>query len=102
MDYRLRWSPEAVKDIESIAEYIGRDAPRYAAVVVDRIVEIASRIERSPLAGRITPEFGLEAIRERSVYSYRIIYRVRGEVVTIATVIHGKRLLDAVQDRFPD
>jgi plasmid stabilization system protein ParE len=26
--------------------------------------------------------------------SYRIIYRVQGEVITIAAVIHGKRLLE--------
>jgi toxin ParE1/3/4 len=102
VDFRLEWSPEAVQDIESIAEYIGRDSPRYAVAVVDKIVATGLKIERSPKAGRITPEFGLNAIRERSVFSYRIIYRICGDVVTIATVIHGKRMLDAVQDRFND
>lgn len=102
MDVRVEWSPEAIKDIESIAEYIGRNSPRYATVAVERIFETALEIERFPKAGRITPEFGLHEIRERSVYSYRIIYRIRGDVVTIATVIHGKRLLTAVEDRLTD
>jgi len=44
---------------------------------------------------------GDEAIRESFVYSYRvIIYRIEPKIVTIAAVIHGKRLLSAVQDRF--
>ena len=67
MDVRVEWSPEAIQDVESIAEYIGRDSSRYATVVVEKIFETAQQIERFPKAGRITPEFGLDEIRERSV-----------------------------------
>jgi plasmid stabilization system protein ParE len=42
----------------------------------------------------MVPELDDESIREWFAYSYRIIYRVDNETVTIATVIHGKRLLD--------
>lgn len=28
-----------------------------------------------------------------SLYSYRIIYRIENKAVTVATVVHGKRLL---------
>ena len=102
MDYCLEWSPEAAVDVEQIAEYIGRDSPRYASVVIDKIIETARKIEKFPTSGRITPELGLETIRERTVYSYRMIYRIRGDVITIATVIHGKRHLSVVADRFED
>lgn len=43
------------------------------------------------MSGRVAPEFGDENIREVFVYSYRIIYRVDDETVTIAAVVHGKR-----------
>jgi len=43
------------------------------------------------MSGRVVPEFGDENIREVFAYSYRIIYRVEGETVTIAAVAHGKR-----------
>jgi len=46
-----------------------------------------------PLAGRKVPEFDDENIRELIAYSYRIIYQVAADEVTIAAVIHGKRLL---------
>ena len=43
------------------------------------------------MSGRTVPEFGDESIREVFAYSYRIIYRVEGETVTVAAVVHGKR-----------
>ena len=42
----------------------------------------------------IVPEFGNDTIREKFVYSYRIIYRIHGDTLTIAAVIHGKKLFD--------
>ena len=39
------------------------------------------------------PEFDDASIRELIAYSYRIIYRFSDTDVTIAAVIHGKRML---------
>lgn len=95
----LVWSPEAIEDIESIAAYIERDSPWYARVVASRIIETAERIPEHPEAGRIVPEVGDTAIRERFVYSYRIIYRVEAGRVLVAAVIHGSRLLQPLVQR---
>jgi addiction module RelE/StbE family toxin len=92
MAYQVSWSPEAVEDLESVAEYIARDSPRYAAAVVEKILDAASQLSNFPFAGRVVPEFDDEMIREKFVYSYRLIYRVHDEQVTIIAVIHGKRL----------
>jgi toxin ParE1/3/4 len=45
------------------------------------------------MLGRIVPEIGGRSIRERFVYSYRIIYRLEAERILVAAVIHGSRLL---------
>jgi plasmid stabilization system protein ParE len=45
------------------------------------------------MSGRKVPEFDDESIREWTVYSYRIIYRVEPHQVTVAAVIHGRRML---------
>jgi plasmid stabilization system protein ParE len=39
------------------------------------------------------PEFDDANLRERFVYSYRIIYQIEEHNVTVAAVIHGKRIL---------
>ena len=44
--------------------------------------------------GRIVPEMRDASIRELFVFSYRVIYRVEGEVATVVAVVHGKRLLE--------
>ena len=97
MDYRVVWSPRALDDVESIASYISRDSTAHASAVVTKIIRATRTLRRFPFAGRIVPEFEDETLRERFVYSYRIIYRVQGQTITVAAVIHGKRLLEAVQ-----
>jgi len=39
------------------------------------------------------PEFNDEHIREWFAYSYRIIYRIDEDGVTVAAIVHGRRLL---------
>jgi plasmid stabilization system protein ParE len=43
------------------------------------------------------PELDQDHVREVFAYSYRIIYRVEDQTVTVAAVIHGKRL-DALRE----
>ena len=41
----------------------------------------------------------MTTVRERFVYSYRIIYEIRGAEIEILAVIHGRRLLESIEDR---
>jgi len=41
-----------------------------------------------------------ESVRERFIYSYRVIYEIRSSYVEIIAVIHGRRLLESIEDRF--
>ncbi|MEK6333450.1 MAG: type II toxin-antitoxin system RelE/ParE family toxin [Acidobacteriota bacterium] len=97
MAYRVVWSPRALDDIDSIASYISRDSTAHASSVVAKIIRATRTIRQFPLAGRMVPEFEDESLRERFVYSYRIIYRVDGQIVTVAAVIHGKRMLETAE-----
>lgn len=99
MDRKVDWSPEAVEDLESIGDYIARDSERYARAVVSRIASSANRLGGFPLIGRAVPELNDETVRERFVYSYRLVYRVKSDSILIIAVIHGKRLLESIQDR---
>jgi len=93
MALRLVWSPEAIEDIESIAAYIERDSMWHARAVATKIVEAAEAALDFPQMGRSVPEISDDAIRERFVFSYRIIYRIEPERVLIVAVIHGSRSL---------
>jgi toxin ParE1/3/4 len=95
----LVWSPEAIEDLEAVAAYIERDSPWYARAVVSKVVESAESIADFPELGRVVPEIGRYEIRERFVYSYRIIYRIEDDRILIAAVIHGSRLLQPGMNR---
>ncbi|WJW75558.1 type II toxin-antitoxin system RelE/ParE family toxin [Thiohalobacter sp. IOR34] len=52
------------------------------------------------IIGRVLPEIGNENIRERFIYSYRLVYKIEQERILIVAVIHGKRLIENIEDRF--
>jgi len=99
MDYTVKWSIEATEDIESIAEYISKDSEFYARAVVSKILKVSREISEQPFIGRVVPELDDDNIRERFVYSYRLIYRISHNVITIVAVIHGKRLLENISEK---
>ena len=100
MEYQVTWSPEAVEDLESIAEYIERDSSYYAQSVVSQVLETSRKIKEFPLIGRVVPEIGDEDIRERFVYSYRLVYKIQQQRILVVAVIHGKRLIENIEARF--
>ncbi|WP_198263194.1 type II toxin-antitoxin system RelE/ParE family toxin [sulfur-oxidizing endosymbiont of Gigantopelta aegis] len=63
MDYTIEWSPEAIEDLDSIAEYIARDSEFYAQAVVSKILSVSRKIPHQALIGRIVPEINNEMIR---------------------------------------
>jgi plasmid stabilization system protein ParE len=88
------WSPRAIEDVDAIAAYIAEDSEAYAASVVRTILVKARKLSEFPFVGRVVPEFGDESIREVFAYSYRIIYEIEGNQITITAVVHGKRLIE--------
>ena len=67
--------------------------------MVARLITASRKLAHLPLRGRMVPELDDEHYRECFIYSYRMIYRVEGQEVKIAAVIHGARSLELV-DRF--
>ena len=94
MGYKVVWSSKAIDDVDAIASYIARDSVSYAAAVVHRIINVTKTLIQNPLHGEVVEEFGDTGYRQIYAYSYRVLYKVKGDLVVVAAVIHGKRLLD--------
>jgi addiction module RelE/StbE family toxin len=89
---RIVWSPRAVADLEAIRDHIAYDSELYARLVVTRLLAATSRLVQFPEVGRVVPEFQRPDLREVIVRPYRVVYRLRGEIVEIATVFHAARM----------
>ncbi|HBZ69692.1 MAG TPA: type II toxin-antitoxin system RelE/ParE family toxin [Deltaproteobacteria bacterium] len=92
---RILWSPQALRDLESIQAYITLDSELYAELVVQRILVSVERLAEFPESGRVVPERNAGNLREVIVRPYRIVYRLRPDLVEIATVFRASRLFPA-------
>ena len=98
----LIWSAGALDDIQGIAQFIGTDSPHHARRVVEGLLELGACIAERPQLGRMVPELKDPRVRERFLYSYRIIYELGAEQTEILAVLHGRRLLESVSERFEE
>ena len=93
---KLRWTTQAVEDLEAIRNFIANDSAAYADLAVARLLEAVERLEHFPRSGRIVPELSDPQLREIIESPYRIVYRVHNETVEILTVFRASRLIPSV------
>jgi plasmid stabilization system protein ParE len=53
---KLRWTTQAVEDVEAIRKFIANDSDAYADLVVARLLEAVERLKLFPRSGRIVHE----------------------------------------------
>ncbi len=86
----IRWSPTAVADLKSIRDFIAKDSPNSARKVANRIKDSANRLINFPLSGRPGRVPGTRELVIPGT-SYVAAYRIQGDEVQIAAVLHGKQ-----------
>jgi plasmid stabilization system protein ParE len=96
----LIWSSESLDDIDAIAQFIARDSLRHAQSVVDGLFDLGETVVAHPLAGRAVPELRNAQVRERFLYSYRMIYEVHPDRIVVLAVLYGRRSLESIVERF--
>ena len=88
---RVVWTRPALADVLQIKEYIASDSPRYAQRVAERLFAAVERLSEYPLSGRMVPELNEQTVREVVDAPYRIVYRVRADVLAIIAAAHSAR-----------
>jgi toxin ParE1/3/4 len=85
---KLRWTPAAVDDPESIADYLAKHFPSFKANTIRKIHETIATLRTIPYRGRFGRE---EGTRELVIASlpYIAVYRVEGESVEVLHIYHG-------------
>ena len=94
MALKMKWSPRAASNLEEICNYIAKDSEYYAILLATKITNIVKAIPQFPKSGRMVPEYKDENLREKIYGNYRIVYRLKGDIVEIVAICHGARSLD--------
>ncbi|MDQ6762579.1 MAG: type II toxin-antitoxin system RelE/ParE family toxin [Bacteroidota bacterium] len=90
---QLVWSERAIKDLNSIGEYIAIDSEQAAKKFIQQLIEKVNILSLHPGKGRPIPERIPGNYRQILYKSYRIIYRQEKETVIISSVYHQKKIL---------
>ena len=90
----VRWTLQAIEDLEAITAFIATDSPDYASLFAMNVFAAVERLAEFPRSGKRLMELSDQSVREILFGSYRIIYRINPDLVEILTVFHGARLLN--------
>jgi len=88
---RVVWALGARDALTEALEFIGEDSPDGARRVLRAALDSAASLGSFSKHGRKVPECDDPNIREIFVYSYRMMYRVEADSVTIIAFLHGAR-----------
>ena len=91
MAYEVEWTESAVASLIDAIEYIAHGSPSYAAAFAVRAERAAASLDMLPDRGRRVAEFNDPAVRELSVGSHRLIYRVGKDRVLLLAFVHKSR-----------
>ena len=53
---RIIWSPNSLKQLENIGDYIAIDSPGNARMFIDKLIVSVERLKQFPLSGSNVPE----------------------------------------------
>ena len=90
----VRWTPQALDDLEAICLFIARDSADMACIFAQRAFAATDRLALFPSSGRVVPEVSNPSFREIVLGNYRLIYRLVSGDAQVITVHHGARQLD--------
>lgn len=94
---RIRWTEQAVTNLEDIKSFISTDSPAYALAVVRKLYLAVDQLKPFPESGRIVPEKADPDLRELVRPPYRIVYRRSGDVIEVLLVFRSSLPLPDTQ-----
>jgi addiction module RelE/StbE family toxin len=85
---RLRWTPAAAGDLESIRDYLAQHLPSFAQSTILDIYQTILTVRSTPFRGRAGREEGTrELVLPR--LPYIVVYRVKENDVEVLHIYHG-------------
>ncbi len=92
----MKWTAHAKSQVRHIHDYIAQDSVLYARRVSEALVKKTIGLDTLPRKGKKLPELNVDAVRELSLYSYRILYEIKSDsLIEVLAVIHKRQHLEA-------
>jgi plasmid stabilization system protein ParE len=86
---RIRWTEQAISNLEDIKSFISNDSPAYALAVVRKLYLAVDQLKTFPDSGRNVPERADPHLRELVRPPYRIVYRRSADLIEVLLVFRS-------------
>ena len=91
-EFKVVFVPRARDDLASIVAFVAqRASPEIAERLGMRLIEKSLTLRTFPERGRVVPELKDRAVREIFFKTYRIVYRIRADVIEVIRFWHAAR-----------
>ncbi len=91
---RVHRTPDAIADLDGIWDYIARDSPRAADLVLDELNDRFALLAGNPEIGELQPTLADGNYRRFTHRSYVVYYRPQENGIVIVRVLHGARVYE--------
>lgn len=91
---QVRWLPTAIRDLQTLREFLRPHNPDASRRAVATIRKVASALEAHPYLGKEAEDLQnfYDIIIPLGVRSYILRYRVHGETIFIVALRHGREV----------
>jgi toxin ParE1/3/4 len=87
---RVKFSDDALADLESIGDEIAQHNPVRAATYLEEMIDAIETLGEQPERCPLMPQFGIN-VRRFLFGEYGIYYRVQDTRVQVSRILHGRR-----------
>ena len=70
------WSPNAIVSIQDVYDYIHRQSPQNASLVISELFNLGDKLNLFPEKNPIEPLFNSNEIRFFPKWNFKIVYRI--------------------------
>jgi toxin ParE1/3/4 len=85
---QLRWTEQAVADLETIANYLFEKTPEHAERIVRTIYHAPSSLLEFPFRGRLGKKEGTREL-VLAPLPYIVVYEVGNDIIHVVRILHG-------------
>ena len=85
------WSKESLISIQDIYDYIYKESPQNADLVIDTLFDLGDNLNIIPEKNPIEPLFNSEYIRFFPKWNFKIIYRIESERIYILDIFSTRQ-----------
>jgi toxin ParE1/3/4 len=85
---RIRWTPAAAADLQSVSDYLKEHHPHYREATIRRVYAAIQSLKEWPHLGRVGREEGTRELLFLPL-PYVAVYRVREQNIEVLRIYHG-------------